>query len=307
MQLEPLISILGVMHRENELEVLSVMRVEATSKMGNAKATDLNAELTGEDGEILASSPVFRLRDQAHGDCDCESEGGRHYPYMVQAFLKDVGPGAELRIQRGGEGLWSRRAPEDQPRITDFVAEITKDQLVAEWRLESRSDLEPELWIQASSDGGETWNAVASRLRGESVELGLSSLPPGDLEVRLFASDGFHTATSVTLSLEVPVGEAAVSILAPRDGQTLVAGSSMRLHGAATPSSDSPGEITGANWILDGEEIVEGTDAFITAPDPGEHELTLQATVDDQSGEASVLFITVGPPSEDEIRQYKLD
>lgn len=308
MQPEPLISIIGVMHSEDEMEVLSLMRVQATSIMHNARDTGLTAELVGEEGQILAAAPVMRLRDHASG-CGCEEghdESGRHYPHLVQAFLKDVAPGAELRIRHGKEQIWSRQAPKEQPRISDFEARLKGEQLVAEWRMESSSEHEPMFWIRWSTDGGLTWSALASNLRGERAELDASTLPGGKVELRLFGSDGFFTAESVTTTVEVPERPLAVSILTPRDGQTLVAGQSMRLWGAAQSDRPAEKEELKAVWVLDGEEVAEGLDVFLSAPSAGEHKLVLQVSMGDQRGETTASFITVDvPPERDKPRQYK--
>jgi hypothetical protein len=308
MQPEPLISIIGVMHFEDELEVLSVMRVQATSKMHNPRATGLTAELVGEEGQVLSAAPLMRLRDHASG-CGCQEghdESGQHYPHLMQAFLKDVGPGAELRIRRGEKEVWSRQAPKEPPRISTFEASLEREQLVAVWDMETTSEHEPMFWVQWSADGGESWHALASSLRGERAGVDAGTLPGGKVELRLFGSDGFFTAVSETIAVEVPERPLAVSILTPRDGQTLVAGQPMRLWGAA--QSDRPADEAElrAVWILNGEEVAEGPDTFFTAPSAGEHKLTLQVSLGDQRGEATVSFITVQiPPEQDKPGQYK--
>ncbi len=308
MPLESLISIIGVMHSENKLEVLSLMRVQATSKMHNARETDLTAELVGEDGLVLTASPLMHLHDQA-GSCGCQEghdKNSRHYPHLVQAFLKDVGPGSELRVRHGEEQVWSRQAPKETPRIFDFEVRLKREQLVAEWRMASAGEYEPMFWIQWSSDGGETWRALASSLRGKCAELDAGTLPGGKVELRLFGSDGFFTAVSVTNTVEIPERPLAVSILTPRDGQTLVVGQTMRLWGAAQPDHPANEDDLRAVWILDGEEVAKGLDVFISAPTAGEHKLTLKASLVDQRGEATVSFITIKiPPERDELGQYK--
>ena len=300
MQLEPLISIIGVMHSEYDLEVLSVMRVQATSKMTNAKQTGMTAELAGREGEVLTSAPLMQLRDHASG-CGCQEgsdESGRNYPHLVQTFLKDVDPGAELRIRRGEEQVWNREAPKRQPNITGFEAAVDGEQLFAEWHMESSSKDEPYYWIQWSADEGESWNALASSLHGERAKLDAGTLPGGKVLLRLFGSDGFFTAVSDPTAVEVPERPLTVSILTPRDGQTLVAGQPMRLWGAAQSDQHAEEEGRKALWILDGDEIAEGLDVFITAPRTGEHKLTLQVFQGDKSGEATVSFITLEIPSE---------
>ncbi|HUF37144.1 MAG TPA: hypothetical protein VMN57_01365 [Anaerolineales bacterium] len=310
MQPEPLIFVIGVLHSDDNLEVLNVMRVEATSRMPGARETGLTAELVGEKGEVLATAPLKRLQDHADG-CGC-SEGadksGKNYPHLVQVFLKDVGPGAELLIRRGEKQLWNRRAPRKRPVITSFEVGLEGERLTAEWRMEASGEIEPQYWIQWSGDEGETWHALAGGLTGERAELEAGMLPGGKVAVRLFGSDGFFTAVSETKMIEVPEFPLAVSILTPRDGQTLAAGRSMRLWGTA--QSDRPGDEVEpkALWILDGEELAEGLDAFHPAPGAGEHKLTLQVSIGDRRGEASIGFVTADIPTgpdDMDMKQYR--
>ncbi|MDA0167038.1 hypothetical protein OM076_42650 [Solirubrobacter ginsenosidimutans] len=64
----------------------------------------------------------------------------------------------------------------------------------------------------------------------------------------------------------------------------------MRLWGAATTST-MPSDA--ARWLLDGDEVAQGLDAFITAPKPGEHRATLIVKAPDGTAEVSLAFTTI--------------
>ena len=129
---QPVISIIGVLHGPNELEVRSVVRVEAESAITNGRALDMRAELVGRQGAVVASGALYALQSYANGDCGCdggpEDEAGETYPRLVQAFVPDTEPGSELRITRGDEIAWSRKAsarrPEDR-RDRQRVSKVT--------------------------------------------------------------------------------------------------------------------------------------------------------------------------------------
>jgi hypothetical protein len=113
----------------------------------------------------------------------------------------------------------------------------------------------------------------------------------------LLASDGFHTDSAQT-GVDVPDRQPDVSILAPRDGQTLAADGAMRLWGAATHPGTGE-HAHEARWLIDGEPVAEGLDAFVTAPPPGEHLLELVVAGDPETAVSS-RFITVATgPSEE--------
>ena len=307
-QLEPLISIMGIMHSENNLEVLSVMRVQATSSLPRARQAGLTVELLDEDGQVLAAGPFMQLRDHASG-CGCQEgqdESGQNYPHLMRAFLKDIAPGAKLRVRKGKKKIWNRQAPKEAPQITGFEVSVEGEKLVAQWRMRTTKEEKPLFWMQWSADDGETWRALTSNLTEETVALDISTLPGGKVQLRLFGSDGFFTAVSEVAAVEIPERALAVSILTPRAGQTLVAGETMRLWGAAHSDRPTEKEEQKAVWFLDGDQVAKGLDVFLPAPQAGEHKLTLEVYWGDQGGEATISFITIDIPSgPDDIRQLK--
>lgn len=307
---EPVISIIGTVHARDELEVTSLMRLDALREVAGGTRTDLTADLVGGDGRALASAPVYRLRAHGHGagGCGCEGEKAEdRYPYAFQAIVADVAPGAALRIRAGDQELWSLRAPATEPRVADFRARVKKGdrkgaQLAFEWKIKSAGDEPPEVWLQWSKDRGKTWHALAAGLRGTGAMFDVSALPSGRVAVRLLASDGYHTAVSKQVPVTVPRRAPAVSILSPRDGQTLVAGGPMRAWAAVSRGDGEIGTAKDARWLVDGKEAGRGLDAFISAPRAGQHRLTLVATVDAGKVEQTIKFVTVEVPEEREDR-----
>jgi hypothetical protein len=84
-----------------------------------------------------------------------------------------------------------------------------------------------------------------------------------------------------------------VSILSPREGETLQAGSPMRLWAAASTGREDEELDISAGWELDGKQVANGLDAFIEAPEEGEHRLTLEVQGNKQPGRAEITFRTV--------------
>jgi len=302
----PVISIIAVVHADDEIEINSIMRVSAEPEIRGGKETGMMAELIGKREKILARAPLYRMPSQADGGCGCEDDEA-HYPYLVQAYVPDVEPGQELRIRRAKEELWSQRAPKEEPVIEEFSAKVSKkgDELTASWRFQEEGKGKGEFWLQYSDDKGETWHALATLLRGKRAQVDISSIAGGEILVRLLASDGFHTSVSEPLVVDIPERSPAVSIYTPRDGQTLVAGQPMRLWGAVTSGRIEREEqlAVSARWLLDGQEVAEELDAFIEAPKAGEHKLSLVASIGGQEGEVSIGFVTVGRPDEGDYYQ----
>ncbi len=297
---QPVISIIGVLHGPDELEIKSVFRLDAESEVTNGRALDMRAELVNAEGRVVASGTVYSLQSHADG-CGCHGEGGdetESYPRLVQAFVPDAEAGALLRIQRAGEPLWSRAASGRKPKIGEATAKLKEDELHLSWSVEADGEQEPECWAQWSTDRGRTWHALGASLRGKSAVVDARGLPSGRVAIRLLVSDGFHTAISRLLNVTVPRRPPEASILSPRDGQTFVSQSPMRLWGAATDARDGPVPDEAARWVLDDREIATGFDAFVEAPKPGNHRATLTVKTREGSVKATVAFTTVELPEE---------
>ena len=61
---EALISIVGFVGETRAVDVRSVMRVQALPGAGDATSTPYVAQLVGGQGDIVASAPVMRLREE---------------------------------------------------------------------------------------------------------------------------------------------------------------------------------------------------------------------------------------------------
>jgi hypothetical protein len=300
---QPLISIIGVLHGPDELEVKSVFRLNAESEVSNARALDMRAELVNAEGRVVASGAVYGLRSHAGCGCGCDDEGdkeGDSYPRLVQAFVPDVEPGALLRIQRAGdrEPVWSRTASQRRPKIGDAKAELREGELRLSWSVEASGEQETECWAQWSADRGRSWHALGAGLRGGGAVLDARGLPSGRVGIRLLVSDGFHTAVSRVLYVTVPRRPPEASVLSPRDGQTFVWPGPMRLWGVANEARGQPAPDEAARWVIDGDEIATGLDAFVEAPKPGKHRATLTVQTREGKVETSVAFTTVELPEE---------
>jgi hypothetical protein len=286
----PLISIIGVLHSAHDLEVTSVMRVETRPQPIGGFESGLEALLLDADGKALARVPVHQLRSQAAGGCGCGGTGEAHYPAVVQALIPDTGKGASLAIRDGDNDLWTREATRRAPRIRTFAAKPSRDAVRLTWDVETANgDL--EVWVQWTAGDGE-WRALATALTDGKAAVPITLLPPGQCTLRLLASDGFQTSVSRRVRVTVPERSPDVSILAPREGETLVAGNAMRLHGAATDAGD-PEKEHQARWLIDGKEVAKGLDAYIAAPRAGRHILELRVGTGRRGGTDEVRFTTI--------------
>ena len=270
----PIIAITGIVHSPREVEVTSVARVDAAgSPPGDV--TEHRAHLVGEDGRVLASAPIVRLH--THGDCGCGPGGADNpdAPYPFQAYIPNVDRGAALRIVRQDDTIWERRASERPPKVGRVSAKSDDEgRLTINWEGDVAGE-DREVWLQWSSDGGETWQGLTAGIRDQEVVVDSSGLPSGSVQVRLLLNDGFETAISRPTTVRLPARPAQAAILSPLEGETLVVGRPLRLWANATGPDGEPADDESARWLLDDQEVARGLDAWTEVPPPGDHRVTL--------------------------------
>ena len=115
--------------------------------------------------------------------------------------------------------------------------------------------------------------------------------------MRVLAHDGFWTAVSEPVRVSVPERAPDVAILHPQGPEHLEAGGPLRLWGAASaPGRGGPVEVR-ATWQLDGRPVAEGLDAWVTAPEPGEHHVRLVVSGPGGEAEREATFTTRAEPA----------
>ena len=308
MKPQRVISIIGLMDEERQLQVQSVMRVTALPAVQNGLETSFVAQLIGVEGNVVVSTPVFRIATQGcgcGGDCGGGSgDGGREQrnPFAFQALLPDVEPGSGLRILRRGrhdeedKEAWARRAPVRPPEIRGFEVRVSKRALTLRWEADGAGEQPLEFTLQHSKDGGRSWNGLAVGLRENGYEGDPAGLPGGMLTFRLLAHDGFFTTTTESEPIRMPERPPTVSILHPQEGPSLIADFPMRLWGAVSSASGARIDSGACRWLVDGEEAGRGIDTWIKAPKAGEHSCTFIVDAAGETGEARLTFTTIDPP-----------
>jgi len=299
---QPVISILGTIDDARTVEVKSVMRVQALPSTRGAVATPYVAQLMGADGEVLATAPVVRLPAQASG-CGCGATVPAPGPFVFEAMVADVAPGVALRIlKRGDEGgrgepVWSREAPERPPTIRSFSVTIERGVGRARWQ--ARGEGELQFALQFSKDRGRSWNGLAVAVTGAEHRFSTETLPSGRLVFRLLAHDGFHSARRVSRPVAVPRRPPIVSILSPETGRPFFASAPLRLWAAITEDDGAPGDGEACEWLVDGQRVARGADAWIAAPPPGEHRCTLLVRGRGGPARANTILRTLDPRETD--------
>lgn len=287
----PMISIRGVIDEEGVVRVDSVARVAATATMQGPRIS-WSAQLMGGAGGVAAG--VVMTRELQHGGDGCGCAPGPlegnpdELPLRFHAMVPDVEAGSALRIvDRRGDEAWVRRAPGEPVRFAGMSAEIAeRSTLQLRWDLTAEST--PDVWAQYSADGGETWRGLSVGLADGAADLDLADLPSGPVLVRLLGHDGFATAASEPVELDVPARAPWPAIVYPADGETVAAEVDIEVVGSAVDHGGDPIDDDRLVWELDGEPFARGRIATVRASE-GEHTLTLR-TLTRPEGVAEVRF-----------------
>jgi hypothetical protein len=277
-ELRPVISVRGLVDERGVVQVRSVARITASATT-YGPTTSWSARLVSESGAVAGRARLTRVDSHGGEDCGCgpgAADGNPdRLPFEFHAMVPDTEPGAALEItDPHGEGVWERRAPERPARFSRSKAVVEDGSLRLEWSMTRGVDID-DVWAQWSDDGGDRWHGLAIGLSADA-EVSLTGVAAGSVLVRLLAHDGFSTAYSDPMEIEVAERVPEVAILYPADGESVLAGSDVEVVGSAVDQSGGPLDDERLEWLLDGDSVARGRAPSISF-EPGDHELTLVA------------------------------
>ncbi len=146
-----------------------------------------------------------------------------------------------------------------------------------------------------SHDGGENWMPIVMDLRETSYRLDTTSLPGSDsAQVRVLASDGFHTTAADSATFSVPTKSPNVSIATPTEGGLLPPEQALYLDGSAFDPEDGSLSDAALSWWSDRDGLL-GRGAPLILPgltlSSGWHIITLRAA--DSDGQIGLARVNV--------------
>lgn len=257
---EDVLSLIVKVERGKIAEVLHVARVRAHTSLRDAAETAFTVHLRDEQGAVLASGTLFRLRTSADCGCGSDATEGRSEPtsYLAQAFVPDVAPGASIDITEGDEVVWRRDAPGEPPVVRGGDVELDEKSGEVRVRWDARGDV-TEYWLRWSEDG-ETWRSIATGLTEQGVVVTGDDVPAGKGLLQVVAHDGFSSTYSEPFPVWLPERAPSLAILHPVDRFTYVAGQTVRLWASVAGARATREE---AVWSVDGKEVAHGLDTWV--------------------------------------------
>jgi hypothetical protein len=304
----PVISVIGIVTPEREVQVLDVMRVTAEPRVETSTDTEFTVEMLDHNQKSIARAPLMRLHSAGSGCGCCNGKGEKEErgSYIFQALMADVEDGAVFRITGPGKDkleerreVWSRRAPERPPRIRHFEVHAREAVGYARWEITDACGETLKTTLQFSKDCGKSWNGLASGLTNSEYRFDLSALPSGEVIFQLMAHDGFFSAKCLSDPVHLPPRAPVIAIMHPYDRDTLRAGYPLRLWASVSTGTSRPVEGRACRWLIDGREVAHDAEAWITTPEEGEYRCTVIVEDEGLRSEATVSFIVKGGPNQE--------
>jgi hypothetical protein len=277
-QIRPFVTVVGAVDQDMQVSVASLVRVPTRPLRMLGARTDLVLKLIGDKDEVIASAPVFTMdTHDANGDgCGCgggSKEDPSKPPYSFIAAMGDVDPGKAIRICQGDDVIWERKRPARPVKVTSAEVRVGKSGLKVSWKTTGTGrGYEPDVWLQWSADG-ESWSGLTVGLKGNTAEIDPATIPADNIRIRVLAHDGYFTATADTKAVKLPTIPAELAIIHPTEGQMVRGDRPLHLWGTSTGRT----KAASVEWRLDGKKVATDMDAWVGAPEHGDHVVELRA------------------------------
>ena len=270
------ISVIGMLHADEQVEILSVTRTQVLSAALGGSQSELRLVLHGAGGVEIASA--FMREMNSHACCGgCGGCGGeKQRPVLLQAFLPDVATGSGLSIRRGNVALWKRAATRGKLSVSaPKVRRSNQDDAVeVSWTAKPPRAVQ-DTWVRVSADEGKTWRSAATSITRSPAVLHRTHLPAGKLLVQVVVHDGFRSVPSKSVEFDNEALPPLPTILHPNSRARLVAGRTLCLWGSLVGHVDETSGDFRFTWTVDGKAAGEGLQLFTRTPAPGKHRCQL--------------------------------
>ncbi len=210
----------------------------------------------------------------------------------------------EMTFRRRDMILFREEIAKEPPKIRIDAVDLQKDGKVKVSWTASASGRGRTLWFKVVYIVDKTRSfVVANRLRRRSYAADLKSLP-GSRQARfgVLATDGVRSAFAVSKAFEVVAKSPQIWIQSPDPEVTLPADQPVSLCGQALDVAGASLPEDGLVWRLDDEEVARGKRLGIaTAPEPGQHKLSLTYEVKGKPQAEATVIVQIadrGPEQE---------
>ncbi len=251
-------------------------------------------QLLDAQGEVLIARPFSQSEAE---------EEAQSYHFFGLAIPHDERT-AQLRITRDGDVLFTRDVSDSAPSVkilSPAEGEQVGEEMTVAWEASDLDDDNLRYMVQYSADAGATWTALSSEIFTPTLTVLTDWLAgsDGQSQVRVLASDGFHTtsATSANFSL---ANHAPVVVIDQPFSTTVPAGTTLLLRGEAFDNEDGVLEGSALVWSAKERDAALGQSAsggelLLQQIQPGTYDIDLQAIDSSETlGRATLTIVVEG-------------
>ena len=214
-----------------------------------------------------------------------------HFFYEVLPWFEET---ERIRLWHEGDLLAERLVSNAAPTV-DLISPqpgavwANDGSYTISWSAQDGDD--DPLWFDVafSSDGGLSWDFIATQLTESSFEIDGKDFPGTDIAmIRVLASDGVLTSEDISDKYSIESKLPGVMIILPQEDSVIPVGMPVILEALGYDREDGMLSDETMSWWsdLDGP-IGNGAEIVTPSLSPGQHTITLQAT-DSDGNEASV-------------------
>lgn len=236
--------------------------------------TPYSVALFGPDGAVLESQEM-RLPFP-----HLEQDDSSHHFTVMLPWHPDA---RALAVKKDDRILTRFKIAAEAPRIKiqrPAGGEILRGRQTVSWKVSGASQ-PPTYMLRYSWDGGASWRAVAGNLKENSVTVDMDALPGGEKCLfQVLASAGLRTGAATSKPFRVPERPARLLIASPRDGDSVTAGTSVYLFGAAFLPGGATADPDALRWSSDRDgSLGTGSQVILHTLSGGEHRITLDSDI----------------------------
>jgi hypothetical protein len=212
-------------------------------------------------------------------------------PFLVTLPISDLTLVVKIQLRNSADiiAAFERSPAAPKVRITT-LPDVSQPATSITWSAQDPDGDATTTTVYYSSDGGNTWHALAQNVSETQVQFALAEIPGGEVQFRLVTSDGFNETTTLLPPITIADHSPLASISTPT-GVDFIHGDAVVLQGYADDPEDGTLPPENLRWFNgDNQEI--GTGYLLHAQLPvGQQIVTLQAT--DSAGQSGFASVTI--------------
>lgn len=279
----------ATLFRDGGGELGTLQRMPVASMFSPNEDGAYAIELRGVEGDVLSRTP-FAVNFQGE-----ETEGpfAGLLPQAARSFTIPFVQGTRSVALLFADKVLDERPVSSAPPSVEITSATARS---LEWRGTDDDGDALTYSVFYSRDGGQSWQLLASELEASSLEIDTDRMAgSSNARFRVAASDGVNTGVSdMSDAVQIPNKPPVATIMDPRNGVRVPAGSLVVLLGTALDLEDGMLDDGALSWSRAGVSLGTGSTIPVLLDQPGTYTFELRATDADGATGVATTAVLVG-------------